>query len=306
MQMPSRRQFLAASAGLALARTAAAAARPRPIGFSLYGMKDWRLGDAMEVCGRLGYESIEICLLPGWPTAPEVFKKGERQQLRFQLSDLDMSLAGLMENVKLPVEQAQHEQNLERLRRAAELAHELVPDAPPPIETVLGGKPEQWMELRERMAERLDDWAQLARELDVTIAIKPHVGSAAHLPEHGLWLLEQAGSSHIRLAYDFSHYRLRELDMAETLEALLPKTVFVHVKDAAGSPGDVRFLLPGEGDIDYQMLFRLLAQGGYAGPVVVEVSGQIFSKPDYAPYDAAEQSLETLRQAREAAEADAG
>ena len=283
-----------------------AAARPRPIGFSLYGMKDWRLGDAMEVCGRLGYESIEICLLPGWPTAPEVFKTAERQQLRFQFSDLDLTLAGLMENVKLPVDQPQHEQNLERLRRAAELAHELVPDAPPPIETVMGGKPDQWTELREPMAERLQDWAKLAREMDVTIAIKPHVGSAAHLPEHALWLLDQVGSSHIRLAYDFSHYRLQGLDMAKTLEALLPKTVFVHVKDAAGSPDDVRFLLPGEGDIDYTKLFGLLAQHGYAGPVVVEVSSQIFSKPDYAPYDAAEQSLETLKEARAAAEAAAG
>jgi len=293
---------LAAGAALLLARRARAAARPRAIGFSLYGMKDWRLGDAMEVCGRLGYESIEICLLPGWPTAPEDFSKGDRQQLRFQLTDLDLSLAGLMENVKLPVDQPQHEQNLERLRRAGELAHELVPDAPPPIETVMGGKPEQWEQLREPMAERLKDWANLARELDVTIAIKPHVGSAAHLPEHALWLMEQVGSSHIRAAYDFSHYRLRGLDMAETLEKLLPKTVFVHVKDAAGSPGNVEFLLPGQGDIDYARLFGLLAKGGYEGPVVVEVSGQIFSKPDYAPYDAAEQSLEALLEAREAAE----
>ena len=289
--------------GLSLAQAAPAATPPLALGFSLYGMKDWRLGDAMEVCARIGYEAIELCLLPGWPTAPEVFSTADRRQLSFQLGDLDLSLAGLMENVKLPVDQPEHERNLERLRRAGELAHELVPDAPPPIETVMGGKPSQWDDLRGPMAERLRDWAKLARELDVTIAIKPHVNSAAHLPEHVLWLLDQVGSSRIRVAYDFSHYRLRGLDMKETLDALLPKTAFIHVKDAAGSPDDVRFLLPGEGDIDYVKLFQLLAEGGYAGAVVVEVSGQIHSRSDYAPYDAAEQSLEALETARETAEA---
>ena len=274
----SRRELLAAGAALSLTPRLRAAARPRALGFSLYGMKDWRLGDAMEVCGRLGYEAIELCLLPGFPTDPERFAGPDRQQLRFQLTDLDLGLAGLMENLRLTVDDAQHAANLERLRRAAELAHELVPAAPPPIETVMGGKPEQWDALRESMAERLNDWAKLARQLDVTIAIKPHVGSAAHRPEHALWLMDQVGSSHIRAAYDFSHYRLQGLDMAATLDALLPKTVFVHVKDAAGQPGQVEFLLPGQGDIDYVQLFQLLAKGGYEGPVVVEGRSSIAAR----------------------------
>ncbi|MBI1353446.1 MAG: TIM barrel protein [Acidobacteria bacterium] len=299
----SRRSFLGAAAALSLAPSLRAAARPRAIGFSLYGMKDWRLGDAMEVCGRLGYESIELCLLPGFPTDPENFAAPDRRQLSFQLRDLDLSLAGLMENLKLTDDDAQHAKNLERLRRAGELAHELVPADPVPVETVMGGKPEQWDELRESMAERLKDWAKVARELDFTIAIKPHVGSAAHLPEHALWLIDQVGSSHIRAAYDFSHYRAQGLDMAATVEALLPKTVFVHVKDVKPGADKVEFLLPGQGDIDYVQLFKLLAKGGYEGPVVVEVSSQIHRRPDYAPYDAAEESLEALLAAREQAEA---
>jgi len=66
--------------------------------------------------------------------------------------------------------------------------------------------------------------------------------------------------------------------MKASLNALLPRTRFIHVKDSAGEPQKFQFLLPGEGRTDYGKLFSLLKQWGYSGPVCVEVSGQIFNK----------------------------
>ena len=75
---------------------------------------------------------------------------------------------------------------------------------------------------------------------------------------------------------------------------MIDKTVFIHVKDSKGKLGKFRFLLPGEGDIDYATYFRLLQKAGYRGAVCVEVSGQIHGKPGYDPVAAAKTSYANL------------
>lgn len=300
----ARRQFLALCAASGLKAQLADLTDEKlrlPLGFSLYAMKDFRVGDAVEYCGRLGYEAIEITLNEGWPTEPAKFSKGDRGQLSFQLRDLDIRLPAMMEQILLTVDDAGHARNLEKIRLAAQLGRDVVPDEPPVLETVLGGKPEQWDELKEPMAERLADWARVAGELDQTIAIKAHVGGAAHLPEHIVWLLKQVRSRHIRAAYDFSHFQLRGLDMRGTLRDLLPETVFVHVKDATGDAAKPQFLLPGAGDTDYVQLLKLLDEGGYRGPVVVEVSSQIQRQPSYSALDVADEAFEAMWEAYVAA-----
>ena len=300
----ARRQFLGLCAASGLKAQLADLTDDKlrlPLGFSLYAMKDFRIGDAVEYCARLGYEAIEITLNEGWPTEPAKFSAGDRAQLSFQLGDLDITLPAMMEQLLLTAGEAQHARNLEKIRLAAELGHQVVPDAPPILETVLGGKPAEWEQLKEPMAARLADWAKVAGEVDQTIAIKAHVSGAAHLPEHIVWLLGQVRSRHIRAAYDYSHFQLRGLDMRGSLRDLLPETVFVHIKDAKGAPEKPEFLLPGDGDTDYVKLLRMLDEGGYRGPVVVEVSSQLQRQPGYSALDAADAAYESLWQAYETA-----
>ena len=296
-----RRQLLSLLALGALPARAAADGPRLPLGFSLYAMKDFRVGDAVEYCARLGYEAIEITLNEGWPTEPAAFPAGDRAQLRHQLADMDVTLPAMMERLSLVAADAEHERNLEKIRRAAQLGHELVPAAPPVLETVLGGKPGEWEQLKAPMAERLADWAKLASSLGQTIALKAHVSGAAHLPEHILWLIRQVRSSSIRAVYDYSHFQLRGLDLRGTLRDLLPETVFVHVKDARGTAEKPEFVLPGDGDIDYVAMLRQLDEGNYGGAVVVEVSAQLQSQARYSALDAAEQSYEALWEAYEEA-----
>jgi sugar phosphate isomerase/epimerase len=147
----------------------------------------------------------------------------------------------------------------------------------------MGGRPATWDADRAVMAARLRDWDAIARETGVTVAVKAHVGGAVNSPDRLLWLLREAGAAHLAVAYDPSHFALGGLAPAESWAPLAARTRFVHLKDAAGTPASPRFLLPGEGAMDFRALFRAFVAAGYRGAVVVEVSSQIFNRPGYDP-----------------------
>ena len=295
----TRRQSLACAAGLAgsLALSSSAPAAddsPIGLGFSLYGMKSLPLAKALQTCREIGYDCVELPLMPGWPADPEKLAFSARKELKSALEKSGLRLSALMENLALLADEKTHAANLERLKLAAHLAHELVPDKPPLIETVLGGKPAEWDSVKEKMGERLKDWAKVAEEKNIVVAIKAHVGNALHTPADAAWLLEQVGSKFVRLAYDYSHFGLQKISLESSLDTLLPHTVFIHVKDAEGDAAKFQFLLPAERENHYAEYFKLLAKKKYRGDVVVEVSGQIHSRPGYDPVDAAKKCYEPL------------
>ncbi len=299
----SRRAWLQRMAALAavglpvlpapLARTTEPVASVH-LGFSLYGMKALKIADALKACAKLGYDGVELALLPGWPTEPKQLMADDRRDLGQRLADAGLTLLGLMDNLSEPAEDTVHRANLERLKAAAELGQALSPKAPPVIETVLGGKPAQWEQVKERLAERLRAWAEVAAAAQTVIAVKPHVANALHTPEGARWLLKQVNSPWLKLAFDYSHFALRRLSLAETVKELLPASAFIHVKDSRGNADKFEFLLPGEGDLDYIAYFKQVQAAGYRGPVVVEVSAQISNRAGYDPVAAARSSYEKL------------
>jgi sugar phosphate isomerase/epimerase len=265
------------------------------LGFSLYGMKSLPLDEALRVCAEIGYDNVELCLLEGYPSEPKLLGPEDRTRLRESLVSRKLRVSGLMENFSLLADDARHAQQLERIKVAAQLAHDLAPDSPPPLETVLGGKPAEWEMVKDKMAAQLRDWAETAAAAKIVIAIKAHIMSAVQDPERLLWLLRAVSSPAIRLAYDYSHFQLQGLSLAKTLAALIPETGFIHVKDARMSADSkVEFLLPGEGSTNYDTYFKQLHALGYRGDVVVEVSGMLFKQPGYDAQVAAEKSFKAL------------
>ncbi len=295
----SRRRFLTGTvAGVAVLsqlRAGPTAKAALPFAFSLYGMRSLGVVAGLEACAKIGYDAVELAVMPGWPADPRTLGKDERRRVRQRLRDLNLTLPALMENLPLDVEDKIHQAQVERLRGAAALGQELAPDAPPLIETILGGKPGQWDMLRRRFADRLADWARVGEAARTLIVIKPHRMNAMNLPEHALWLLRQVQSPWIKLGYDYSHFHYRALTLADTLKAMLPQTRFVHVKDVRVEKERVQFLLPGEtGQIDYASLLKQLRGGDYRGCVCVEVSGMISGRKGYDPIAAAQRCYQNL------------
>lgn len=289
----TRREWLAAAPLLAGSAFAAQPARI-PLGFSLYGMKSLPLADALAACAKIGYDGVELALMPGYPAEPKLLTADARKDLRKRLADQNLAIHGLMENLAEPAADAVHRANLDRLKAAFELGHTLAPDTTPVVETILGGKPAEWDKLKERIAERMRIWAGAAKASRGTLAIKLHVGNALHAIDGATWLVGQVDSPHLKLGFDFSHLVLRGVKLSDAIDALVPHAAFIHVKDAKGTPEKFEFLLPGEGGLDYADYAKRLVAAKYAGPVVVEVSGQISIKPGYDPVAAATKSFANL------------
>ncbi|HET6424134.1 MAG TPA: sugar phosphate isomerase/epimerase [Planctomycetaceae bacterium] len=276
-------------------------AAPLAFGFSLYGMKTVPVPRALKVCADIGYSGVELVCLKDWPCDPSTLTRDERKDFREQLVEHALDLPALMENLALVAPENVHAENLDRLKRAAELAHDLGGDTPPLIETVLGGKPDLWPQNREVMVERLRDWEDVAAKSRVVIAIKPHISGTLHRPDDCAWLVQQVRSRWIKAVFDYSHYQRQGLALKECVQPLIGEAVFVHIKDNVTVDGKTEFALPGDGDIDYPAYLQLLKQHGYRGPVVVEVSAQVFNKPGYNPLLAAEKCYEKLHRAFEQA-----
>ncbi len=298
-------QCLAGLTACALTRTVVTPAATRTVGtplafgFSLYGMKTLPLERGLQVCADIGYSGVELACMKDWPTDPDRHDAPQRRALKKQLTDLSLELPCLMENLGLAVAAPQHAANLERWKQVFQFAHDVAPADPPVVETVLGGKPEQWATVKGAMVDALGDWERVARASKIVLAIKPHAFGALHRPDHAAWLVEQINSPWVKAVFDYSHYERQQLTLAECLDALLPHTVFVHIKDNHTVDGKLEFALPGEGTLDYADYFKRLRTGGYRGAVVVEVSAQVSGKPGYDPAAAAERCYGKLHPAFE-------
>ena len=281
-------------AALSANPTVSSAQRTRyQIGYGLYGMRDLPYMEGLGHIARIGYKHAEITLRPGWNTEPRLLTRAKRAEIRQRLSDLGLTLVDVMEGMQ-PASDVTVEQNLERLRAAAEVAHECSPGAPAVIQTPIGGRPGTWMERREAMARELATWAGKLDELDVTFCIKPHSKQAVGTPEQLLWMLDRVNHPRMKGVYDYGHFMAFGLGLDETIRQVAPRAGFVHIKDAVGKAPDHRFVLPGEGGVDYARFLKSMAEVGYRGPIVVEVSTDVFSQPGYDPIATAQRVWDRL------------
>jgi inosose dehydratase len=292
--LQSQASFVAGAAIVGSARRAAAAEPTIALGFSLYGMRSLELDAAVAACAEIGYTAVELAVMAGWPADSATLSKDARRRLRDRIGSLGLALPALMENLPLDVDEPTHQRQLDRIKSAAELAHDVAIGSPPIIETILGGKPGEWDSIKAQFAQRLGDWLKIAAAADATIAVKPHRLGAMNTPADAVSLVSQLGSGRLTLVYDFSHFEHRGMSIADTLRTMLPHTRFVHVKDSRVDGNRVQFLLPGAGATDYAALFTHLREMGYRGSVCVEVSGQIHNRKDYDPLRAARFCYEKL------------
>lgn len=260
-----------------------------------YGMQSLKLEDAIRQVATIGFGGFELCAIPQWDSTPTQMSNDRRQAVRSLLSESQLQLVGIMEDLPPQADDAEHVQGRERLKAAIQLGRDLSPANPPLVQTVLGGG--KWDEVKNMFRDRVGDWEKLAQDLDSTVCIKPHRFGAMSTPAQAAWIIEQLGNTpRIRIVYDYSHYAFRDLSIAETIQQGHQFIAYVAMKDALQSNGKVSFALPGESKtIDHAAIARTLIASEYRGDFCCEVSGQVYSKPGYDPITAAKTCFENMK-----------
>ena len=255
-----------------------------------YGMQGIAVDRALGSIREMGYDGAELCLMAGWPSEPGKLDAAARRRIR----GLGLPIPSMIENFNLLVSEPDHERTLDRIRLAATLGHDVAPKAPPLLQTVLGGRPGEWEQVKAQMAGRLADWARVAAESRLRLAVKSHVGSASDTPEKLIWLLDQVGNRALSGIYDYGHFQLLGLDLEATMTTLLRRASFVTVKDGRMVDGKPQFLVPGDGAIDYGKYCELLRAKRYRGWMLVEISRQLQTVVGYDARGAARRAYEHL------------
>jgi inosose dehydratase len=107
-------------------------------------------------------------------------------------------------------------------------------------------------------------------------------------------MADQVKSPRLKMVYDYSHFAAFGLDMKTTMRQVAAHAVFVHIKDTIGAAPNHRFVLPGDGPTDFKAYVKALAESGYRGPVVVEVSVDVYDQPGYDAVAAAQHVWEKV------------
>lgn len=273
------------------------------LGYSTWGMPTVPIDVAVSHTAALGFDGLELTVIPRYLTELSTLDAAERRRIRRLYVDAALRVPAVAGHTPLLAEEPeQHGKNLARLHGAAELCADLAIDsAVPPLNTTVGGRSEEWERLRHLLVDRVGALAAFTGRLGVTLAVEPHVGTVLDSPERVVWLMEQVNSPNARVNFDISHFNVAGLPVEETVRTLAPYAVHTHVKDERGIAPNHQFLIPGEGDFDYVQYLRAMRAADYQGFITVEVSVMVQRRPDYDPLGAETQSYAVLNAAFERA-----
>ena len=125
-------------------------------------------------------------------------------------------------------------------------------------------------EQRAAMVAALRRAAPAAAARDVTLLLEPlntrvdHVGTFLDSTEEGFAIVDEVGTSNVKLLFDLYHAVVMGERMQDVLGPRLPDVGHIHVADAPGRHE------PGTGAIDWPASFGWLAEHGYGGRIGLE------------------------------------
>jgi sugar phosphate isomerase/epimerase len=264
-------------------------------------MKTTPIEVSVPHCAALGFDGLELTVIPGWTTDAATIDAAGRKAIRKLYDDHHLELCGLSGNVPLLAGSLEEQRAcVERFKTYLDFAAEVQnPGERLIVTTTAGATPADWESSKSRLVEYLGELAAYARSAGVAVGIEPHVGAALHLPEHAIWVVEQVNSPELTIHFDISHFNVQGMDMDAVVDQLAPISLHTHIKDERGLAPNHEFLIPGEGEMDYVRYLRRMQRAGYDGHIVVEISIMVQARPNFDALAAATQTYNVVSRAFE-------
>jgi len=130
--------------------------------------------------------------------------------------------------------------------------------------------------------ERIPTLADYAAQRRVTLALEIHGGLMATGPK-AVALVREIARPNVGINYDTANCTYYGgVQAADDIGVTLPHLVHVHIKDSGGGMREWNFPPVGQGRVDFPRVLRILEEGGYTGPLSVEI--EFYGHP-YPPLD---------------------
>lgn len=234
--------------------------------------KQFDFATAARHIAKCGYDGLEIAAIQGMCEHLDLSRwKEQKAELKAIMEEnglefLSTEVASLSEERLLPAFEA-----------AAEIGIPIVNVGP-------GGKSDR----EDDLAASIDNLARMAEKaasFGVTLCVKAHVGQSIYNTPTTLRAMRDITSAAFGIDMDPSHIHRAGENAEEALPAVLSRVKHIHIRDCKGreqGPGPIERQACGRGDIDLFGYCKALVDGGYDGPVVLEVIG---ATPDHSLAD---------------------
>lgn len=225
--------------------------------------QSFSFAEAARSIAHCGYDGVEIAAIQGMCEHLDLNRwKEQKEELQAIVQEnglrfLSMEVASL---------------NEERLLLAFEAAAGI---GIPIVNVGPGGKSGDQEDLNSSI-ETLARLSEKAASYGVTLCVKAHVGSSIYNTPTTLQAIKAISSSAFGIDMDPSHIHRSGENAEEALPAVLSQVKHIHIRDCKGreqGPGPIALQACGRGDIDLSGYCQAMVEGGYNGPVVLEVIG---------------------------------
>lgn len=269
------------------------------LGFSTWAMPALPIDPVVAHLAAVGFDAIEICVLPRFSTALDNLDRAERQHIPKLLRDHKLKLSAVNAYVDLMEQDpSKFAENFAYVQRAADLAAAWIQDGRQPVVVSgFGGRPGELATRQEELVERINKLGDYAQARGVVVALEHHVGNAVETPDQVVSIMQQVTSPGARINFDISHFNVVGIPIEESVDKIIPYAVHTHIKDESGRAPNHQYLIPGEGVFDYVRYLKAMAAHGYKGAISTEISVMVQRRPTYDALATATRSYEIVSQA---------
>jgi len=128
----------------------------------------------------------------------------------------------------------------------------------------------EWQQEVKRFYAGLEQAVRHAEAIGVTITLKPHTGITA-TAKACIEATRHIVSDRLQICWDAGNVSFYEgIHPDPDLPDLAPRVKAVCIKDHLGLRGDANFPVPGQGQVDHELMFRTLFAAGFSGPLALE------------------------------------
>ncbi len=223
----------------------------------------YSLEEALEGIAAAGYKFVELTAVRGWtehvPLEADAKTLGGIQRMMNRLGLIPISLSGHSDLTT--------KDGLALGLKALNICERMGIDI---MNTAIGGHDSEH-EDEEAFMGNIHELADAAAARDIRLGIEIH-GEITNSGKAAIPVLDRIARKNVLINYDTANVEYYGgVKAVDDLPTALPKLVHCHLKDKRGDGRVWDFPAIGEGHVDFKRVLDLMAQGGFSGPMSVEI-----------------------------------